>query len=63
MSTLGNESAKPDAQDISASLPIDESTIDLDRDPAEDSPDIPPPSEVKQRIDLLGKLIIPRSVR
>ncbi|GAB3548831.1 hypothetical protein GCM10027343_29770 [Noviherbaspirillum agri] len=61
MSTMGNESAKPLDQDASASLPIDESLIDPDPDSAEISADLPPPSEVKQRIELLGKLIIPRS--
>lgn len=61
MSTLGNESSKPDSEDTSASLPIDESTMAPDAEIAEEIADIPTPSEVRQRIDLLGKLIIPRS--
>lgn len=64
MSTLNNESAKPDKQDLSATLQIDtveEVSSDQDLSPVEDDTVIPPPSEVKQRLAILGKLIIPPS--
>jgi len=65
MSTLSNESAKPDSQDFSATLPInaiDEEASDQDASPGEDDTAIPPLSEVSQRLALLGKLIIPPSM-
>lgn len=64
MSTLSNESAKPESQGIAVTLPIDavdEAASDQDTIPVEDDTVITPPSEVKQRLALLGKLIIPPS--
>lgn len=56
MSTLGNES---DKQDIPASLPIETPVDDHESSSDDMGAATPSPSEVKMRIDLLGKLIIP----